>query len=126
MHAVQANIYEVEIVPHLLGKQVADHLPLLAAHLEDLLFEPILVIGSETGHVDGVFTHERGDLFLDLRRMREFIRRCIRREKAADAYAIYVSRREPGRHAAPKRDLSPLPRTIPDPRRLNREGTPDP
>src|SRR2546430_17668180 len=118
MHAVQANIYEVEIVPHLLGKQVADHLPLLAAHLEDLLFEPILVIGSETGHVDGVFTHERGDLFLDLRRMREFIRRCIRREKAADAYAIYVSRRETGRAARPQPGPFPLTGVIPRPRAL--------
>ena len=83
MDPVQPDVDEVEIVPLLGREQVPHHLELGAAHGEDLVAEPGLVVGAETLHVDRVVADELADLVRKLGRVREDILVGIGRQEAA-------------------------------------------
>src|SRR5205085_360101 len=105
MHSVQANIHIVEVVPFLLRNQVTDHLPMLAAHGEDLLLEPGFVVGTKTGYVSGIVSDQFCNFLFDLGRMRELVRGRIWRQKTSDADAVDFARRKTWRHTDDNRLL---------------------
>ena len=117
MHPVLADIDKVEIVPLLGREQVPHHLELGAAHGEDLVAEPGLVVGAKTLHVDRIVADELANLLRKLGRMREDILVCIRCQEAAHGDAVDPARRVAWRNADDDRSLALTGEMVPDGRR---------
>ena len=66
--AVQPDVDELEIVPLLVLEQVPHDLELRAAHGEDLVAEPGLVVGAEALDVDRIMAHQLADFSARVRR----------------------------------------------------------
>src|SRR5262244_1013354 len=96
----------MEVVPLLFLQQPMHYLPLLFAHLEDFVFEPVLAIGAEILYVNRIFADELIDLRSKRWRISEIVLRCIRREKTSDADAINPPRRIIRRHTNDNRALA--------------------
>jgi hypothetical protein len=96
VHAVEADLDELEVVPLGLLHEVADDLEVLAAHRVDLVAEPGLVVGPEPLDVDGELADELLDLGADSRRMRVHILGRVGREEAADGDAVDLARGKRG------------------------------
>ena len=47
MDAVNANFYELKIIPFLSGHQIADHFKMLPRHFVNLIAEPLFVVRTE-------------------------------------------------------------------------------
>ena len=110
----------MEIIPRLGRKQVPHHLELGAAHGEDLVAQPGLVVASETLHVDRIVAHELADLFRELGRVREDILVGIRRQETAHADAVDPPRRVAGRNSDDDRSFALTREMVPDGRRRDR------
>src|SRR5208283_5288358 len=83
MNPVQADVDVLEIVPRLSLQKMTHHAKLSAAHREDLIAKPALVIGPEALDIDGIVGHQPANLLGKLRGMCEDIAICIRRQEAA-------------------------------------------
>ena len=117
MHPILADIDKVEVVPRLGREQVPHHLELGAAHGEDLVAQPGLVVGSKTLHVDRIVADELANLLRKLGRVREDILVCIRRQEAAHGDAVDLARRIARRNADDDRSLALTREMVPDRRR---------
>ena len=120
VHAVETDINKVKVVPLFGAQKMPDHIPLFAAHFEDLISQPLFLVGAKSCHVSRIIANELIDLFLDLSGVSELVGRRIRRKKASHADAIDLARRKTWRHAHNHRLLALLPEIIPDCRCLDR------
>ena len=94
VHAVEADLDELEVVPLRVLQEVPHDLEMLAAHRVDLVLEPLLVAGAKSLDVDRILADQRGDLRLRRGRMRVDVRGGVGGEKAAHADAVHLARRE--------------------------------
>ena len=69
--SIQSDIHELEIVPLLLFQQIPHDLELRAAHGEDLVAEPGLVIATEALDIDRIMADQLANLWRQFRRVRE-------------------------------------------------------
>ena len=119
VHAVEADVHEMKVVPFVLFQQPMDHLPLLFTHFENFVFEPVFAVSAEVLNINRVFADELIYLGLERCRMCEVILCGVRGEKTPNADAIYSPRRIVWRHADNDRPL-PFPRElVPDSKRLD-------
>ena len=58
---VQANIHKVKVIPFLFTQHPVDDLPLLLAHAEDFITQPVLAVRAEILYVDRILA----DQFID-------------------------------------------------------------
>src|SRR5580700_4934309 len=99
MHAVKTDVHKMEVVPILLGNQPAHNLPLLTAHREDLVPEPVFPIGAEVLHIHGVLAYQFREPGLETCGISEVVLHCVRGEKTTDADTVDATRRIIWRHS---------------------------
>src|SRR5215469_12681000 len=122
MHAVEADVNKMKVIPLLVLQQPMDESPLLLAHFEDFIFQPVLAIGAEIFHVHGIVAHQIVDFRLERCGMGEVVLGRIGREKTSDADAVNAAWWIVRRHAHEDRAL-PFPRQlVPDGKSLDGSG----
>ena len=106
LHAIETDVDEMEVVPLLLGQQPAHYRPLLAAHVDNLLLEPVFLVGAKVFYVNRILAHEFVDLRFERGWIGEFIFDRVRRKKTADADAVHLPGRVIRRHSDDDRLLA--------------------
>ena len=114
LDAVETDFDELEVVPLGMLHVMTDNLEVLPGHREDLLPEPLLVVGAEVFHVHRIVADEAGDLVLDVAGANVLIPARVGGEEAADRQAVDFSRREVGRNADDVRPVALPADLVPD------------
>ena len=83
MNSVQPDVDKLKIVPFLGFEQVPHDLKLRAAHGEDFVAKPGLVVAAKSLDVDRVMADQLADLIRQLGRMSKYVLVSIRRQEAA-------------------------------------------
>src|SRR5436305_5789365 len=81
VYAVKPDINKVKVIPFLVTQEMPHHRPLLPAHLENLVAQPIFLFSAKSCNIRRIVTDQLIDLLLDLRRMSKFISTRIRRQE---------------------------------------------
>src|SRR5713226_7244311 len=119
MHTIETDVHEVEIVPFLLGQQPAHNRPLLAAHVENLFLEPVLLVGAKVFYVDRILSHQLVDLRFERGWVGKVILDRVRRKKTADADAVHPTWRIVRRHSGDDRLFAFAGQVVPNRERLD-------
>src|SRR5689334_2703927 len=119
MHAVETDIDKVEVVPLLFSQQPAHHRPLLAAHVENLLLEPVFFIRAKVFHIDRILPHQFVDLRFERGGISKVVFDRVGRKKTTDADAIHLAWRIVWRHSHEDRLLAFARQLVPDSERLD-------
>src|SRR5438067_12647682 len=93
VHAVKPDINKVKVVPFLVTQEMPHYRPLLPAHLENLVAQPILLVSAKSCNIRRIVTDQLVDLLLDSRRMRKFIGTRIRRQETSNANSVNLAMR---------------------------------
>src|SRR5438445_1206005 len=98
------------------------NLPLLLAHTENFIFQPIFAVGAKVFYVHRILADELINLRFETCRMREVVLSRIRSQKTSNADAIDPPRRIIRRHAYNDRPFAFPSEVVPHSERLDRGG----